>query len=246
MSRASSLMPAILLVLAPWTLAQAQEAKEIIARAVKAHGGEETLSKYPAGKAKGKGIFHGRGLTFTQESAYMMPDKMKEVVELEAMGQKVRQTAILIGSEGVLDVNGMERKLEGLLLESLKAAAHAARLSRLLPLLKDSSYQLTALGESKLDDKVLVGVRVSAKDQRDVSLFFNKETGLLAKIERRGIDPTTKKEYEEERRITDYQVIDGLPTPKKTVILRDGQKFMELEVLEVKYHEKLADSEFKK
>ena len=36
-----------------------------------------------------------------------------------------------------------------------------------------------------LPSQAAVGVRVASKGQKDVSLYFNKETGLLAKVERR-------------------------------------------------------------
>ncbi len=40
--------------------------------------------------------------------------------------------------------------------------------------------------------------------------------------------------------------MDGVPTAKKVVVNRDGNKFMEVEVLETKRLEKLDDSEFAK
>ena len=50
----------------------------------------------------------------------------------------------------------------------------------------------------------------------------------------------------EERIVTEYGKTDGVPTPKKVLINHDGNKFMELEVLETKQLEKLDDSEFAK
>ena len=52
-------------------------------------------------------------------------------------------------------------------------------------------------------------MRVSVKDKKDVSLYFDKETGLLAKMEYRGSDPGTGKEINEERIITEYEQEQG-------------------------------------
>ena len=75
---------------------------------------------------------------------------------------------------------------------------------KLTPLVKDKGYELSLIGESKVEDKPAVGVLVKSKDHNDVSLFFDKETGLLAKLEHRTTDPTSGKEVTEERIIVSY------------------------------------------
>src|SRR5439155_23443093 len=46
---------------------------------------------------------------------------------------------------------------------------------------QDTNFKLAALGESKIDDKPAVGLRVSSKEHRDVELFFDKKDGTLLK-----------------------------------------------------------------
>ena len=80
-----------------------------------------------------------------------------------------------------------------------------------------------------------------------MSLFFDKKTHLLAKVESRGADPVTGNEVNEERIIAEYtKTKDGVPIPKKVIVKHDGKQFIEAEVLEVNFLEKLDDSEFKK
>jgi hypothetical protein len=115
-----------------------------------------------------------------------------------------------------------------------------------MAMLKDKKAEFSPLGEAKVNDKPAVGVKVSAKGHKDVNLFFDKETGLLAKVERRTLDAMSGEDVAEERIITEYQDIDGLKVAKKIIINREGKKFMEVELVEHKPQEKLDASEFGK
>jgi hypothetical protein len=223
------------------------EAKAVIAKAIKAHGGEEAQTKFQAGQTKAKGkIELLGGLEFTQETSFMLPDKFKETVDMEVMGQKLHVVSVVNGTKLFIDANGQEVPIEDKLKDVLKDAMYAMRVGRLVPLVKEKGFELASLGEVKVGDKPAVGVRVSSKGQKDISLFFDKETGLLAKVEHRTVDPMSGNEITEERIITEYTKTDGVPTPKKVTVNHDGNKFMELEILETKRLEKLEDSEFAK
>jgi hypothetical protein len=60
------------------------------------------------------------------------------------------------------------------------------------------------------------------------------------------LDAMTGQEVTEERIIQEYQEIDGAKVAKKALVNRDGKKFVEAEVLEVKSLDKLDESEFAK
>ncbi len=63
----------------------ADDPKAIVTKAIEAHGGTEALTKLKAGRSslKGKLTLPGVGeVDFTQEAAYMMPDKVREALEL--------------------------------------------------------------------------------------------------------------------------------------------------------------------
>jgi hypothetical protein len=223
------------------------DAKAVIVKAVKAHGGEEAVTKYKAGQTKAKGkIELLGGLEFTQESSFMLPDKIKETVDMEVMGQKLHVVSVFNGSKAYIEANGQEVPVEDKIKEALKDGVYAMKVGRLVPLLKEKEFELSSLGEVKVNNKPAVGVRVASKGQKDISLFFDKETGLLAKVEHRTVDPQSGNEITEERIITEYTKTDGVPTPKKVTINHDANKFMEIEVLETKRLEKLDDSEFAK
>ncbi|HKI36859.1 MAG TPA: hypothetical protein VKA46_33715 [Gemmataceae bacterium] len=223
------------------------DTKAILTRAIKAHGGEEARDKFKAGQTKAKGkIEILGGLEFTQEASFMLPDKFKEIVEMEVMGQKLRVVTAFNGSKGFIEANGKEVPVDDKIKDALKDAIYAMKVGQLSSLLKEKGFELSALGEVKVDGKPAVGVRVASKGHKDISLFFNKETGLLAKMEHRTVDPMSGMEITEERIVTEYGKTDGVPTPKRVLVNHDGNKYMEVEILETKRLEKLDDSEFAK
>ena len=172
----------------PLRRAADDDPKEIVAKAIKAHGGEEYLAKHQAVQATEKGKINIPGVgeaDFSQESAYMLPDKFKHTIEFEAMSLKIRFVAISNGDKVSVDatVNGQAADLGTNLKEAYKTVPVVIRISHLTPLLKDKSYELSLIGEDKVDDKKVVGVRVSKKSQKDVNVYFDKETGLLTKME---------------------------------------------------------------
>jgi hypothetical protein len=243
------LSAAALMGLASRGAAADDDPKEIIAKAIKAHGGEETIAKLQAAQIKNKGKIDIPGLgetEFTQEIAYMLPDKLKESFEFQVMGQKVTVNTLVNGETISIEANGMKIDLPDGAKTAIKDAQQMIKVARLVAIVRDKGYELSLIGDVKVEDKDTVGVRVSKKDAKDISLFFDKKTGLLAKLEHRTADQTGK-EITEERIITEYQKnSDGMPQPKKVLVKHDGKNFIEAEVVEIKLFEKLDESEFKK
>src|SRR5262249_31781195 len=132
------------------------------------------------------------------------------------------------------------------LLEIVKDSLYGMRLAQQVFVLKDKSYELALLGEVKVNDRPAVGVKVSSKGRKDVNMYFDKETGLMAKFEHRTRDAMSGQEVGEERIILEYKEVDGLKTAKKVLVNRDGKKFLEAEVNEVKFLDQLDDAEFGK
>jgi hypothetical protein len=102
------------------------------------------------------------------------------------------------------------------------------------------------LGEAKFQDKPALGVRVASKGHKDVNLYFDKNTGLLARVVHRTLDIETGKEINEERIFLEYQDRDGLMEPKKAIVNRDGEKAAEVEVVELKDLNDIDDTLFSK
>jgi hypothetical protein len=240
-----SLVIALLLLASGAARAADDDVKAIIDKAIKAHGGADKLNQDKASQTKNKGTIElFGGISFTEETT-MQANRFKSVLVLQVSGQTVTQTTVFNGEKAWVNVVDKTMELEGKTMDEVKEVIYLARVSRLTTL-KDKPFELSSLGELKVNDRPAVGVKVASKGHRDVNLFFDKETGLVAKIERQGVDPMTEKEFNEERIITEYQEKDGVKFPKKAVINRDGKKFIEVEVLEIKTRDKVDDSEFAK
>lgn len=225
-----------------------QAVRSIIDKAIKAQGGEEKLAKGKAVTWKGKGTFHGLGMPieFTGDW-WVQPAKsqMKNVVDIEVQGAKLQIATVLSGDKGYRSMMGNVEELEGDSLTEAKEELFAGRVGSLL-VLKDPSYKLSPLGESKVGDRVAQGVKVSHKDHRDVNLYFDKENGLLLKNERRVKDPMMNQEFSQETIYSDYRDVDGVQRAKKMTIKRDGNLYIELEITDYKTLEGLDDSVFAK
>jgi hypothetical protein len=223
--------------------------KDIIAKAIKAHGGEEFLTKNKAGTARGKGKITIPGVgevEFTQENAHMLPDKFKESIEMTVAGQKLSVLTLVNGDKVTIEANGKEVDLPDDTKESIKNAGNMLKIGKLVALITDG-YELSLIGEDKVEDKPAIGIRVALKGKKDVNVYFDKKTNLLVKLEYRSTDQFTQKEITEQRIIAEYAMNkDGIPVPKKVIIKHDGDTFLEVELLEVQLLEKLDDSEFKK
>src|SRR5262249_12779332 len=209
---------------------RADEATDILDKAIKAHGGAEKLAKLKAVRTKTKGTLEvAGGLAFTQEVVVQLPDKFKETMDLNVMGNEVKVVTLLNKEKGSIHVNGKEQPLDDKVKAELKEASHAAQVGQLLSL-KKPPFTLTVLGELKVRDKPAVGLKVSAKGFRDIDVWFDKETGRIAKVERRVLDTMSGQEVTEERFVLEYQDFNGQPVAKKVSMNRDGKKFLELEV----------------
>jgi hypothetical protein len=242
----------VVIAFAPAARAVDDNPKEIVAKALKAHGSEEFLTKHMAVQSTEKGKINVPGVgevDFTEEALYMLPDKFRHTVEFEAMNVKVRFVAMINGDKVSVDAtaNGQVADLGTNLKEAYKDVPHVLRVAHLAPLATDKSYELSLIGEDTVEEKKVVGVRVTKKRQKDVSVFFDKETGLIAKMQYQTVDSSNGKEVTEERIIKEYaKDKDGIPYSKKTLIKQDGKVFLESETVEMKRLESIDDSEFKK
>jgi acetyl esterase/lipase len=222
-------------VLPPAALDAAEEAQTILARAIKAHGGEAKLAKLKIMSSKAKGTVHfGSDVPFTLEIAWQWPDRLQNSVTL-SIAKPVTLIETIAGDDSWSNRDGKPGPLGAIKQDELRTQAHIRRLLLLTPLLQDKSYKLSALDEIRVNDHPAVGVRVSCTGERDVKLYFDAGTGLLAKIERRVHDDAGTKELVQEEFFSDYQDIDGVPTATKQLWRRDGKKALEMAFTEVHY-----------
>jgi hypothetical protein len=104
---------------------------------------------------------------------------------------------------------------------------------------------LAPAGEAKVGDQAAVVIRATPKDGREVRLSFDKDAGLLLKVEAQ-VKDARGKEVKQEIFYSDYKEADGVKRAMKVRIEREDKPFIELDVTEYKPLEKLDDKTFEK
>jgi hypothetical protein len=219
----------------------AADARALIDKAMKAAGGKDKLAKLKAQTWKEKGTYYGmgEGLPYTANFAVQWPDKFRFQVEGVF-------TVVLDGDKGWLNAGGETREMTKDELANKKQSNYAGYVTTLVPL-DDKSFTLTTLPESKVDGKPALGVKVAKKGMPDVSLYFDKATGLLVKSGvRTKAEEMDNKEVNQEAYYSDFRDVDGVKVPEKIVVKRDDKLYIEAKNSDVKMAEKLDDKVFAK
>ena len=191
----------------------ADDPKALVEKAIKAKGGAETLEQCTAVRTRYTGHF---GLELGADSKMSFKGEMYEQrggqvrmsFSLDLNGTKMDLVMVSNGDKSWQSMNGAVSESPFNTREYQEQVAYQERVTRLLPLLQEKGFTLTALGESKVEDRAVLGVKVSCKDKPDVSLFFDKETGLLTKYAIRQKQPGLEKEVLTEVVHLKYQEIN--------------------------------------
>ena len=218
-----------------------QDVQEIIKKAVEAQGGKEALTKAQQFKRTSSGtIFFGQAQNFTDELIAALPGKIKLDIKLDT---KENLLMCLEGEAGWSIASGFPIDLSKEKIVELKEESYFLQVTNLVSLLEPSST-LTSLGESKLMNKSVMGVKVSLAGGSEVSLYFDKETNLLTKAERKakqaGVEILKGVQY------SDYQTFGAVKFATKETHFLGGNKFMENKNISYTILEKVDASVFKK
>jgi hypothetical protein len=222
--------------------------KALLAKAIKALGGEDKLSKEKVFTAKFKGKFYmgENGIDYTMELFVQFPGQAKSVISFEVNGMAFTVVSVLNKDKGWVKIGNDTMDLDKDRLAEEKEKMYARSLEGLV-MLKDKAYTLATVGEVKVGKHDAVGIKVSSKGHRDVNLFFDKKTGLLVKTETMVKKEGTDTEVSQEVIYEAYKEIDGIKRPMKLHIKQDGKKYVDVdETTEFKVEEKLDDSTFDK
>jgi hypothetical protein len=182
-------------------------------------------------------------VSFTNETTVQLPDHFKSVVRL-TFGEKTQTIVHLFdGDRATIVVDGQTQPVTTTHTSQLRQTLQLNQALRLVPLLADPTFQLTPLGETNINGRPALGVRVMGHGQRDVRLFFDRSSGLLVKTEQL-LDGVGGKDVRNEAFYSHYRELGGYLRPGKITALRDGVKVMEAELLDAQPLEYVAPIEF--
>lgn len=237
----SSLAPAFLALFVAAPAPQSPE-EAVVKKAIAAHGGEANLKKFPAGLSKIAGTVVEPKLPFTGSMAFSVPDKVRVEMVFEVAGQKASTVQIINGDKVKQTENGTTAKLTAAASDELRESAAIQELALLYPLL-GNKYAVAAGKGGTFDGKECDTIVVKAKGLKETTLAFDKKTGLLTAMQRKGVNPE-QKVVDELTVFTEFKTIDGLVVPMKSKVSHDGRPFLEITVTEYKPLAKVDDKFF--
>jgi len=216
--------------------------EDVVKKAITAHGGEAALKKFPAGTSKITGAVVEPKLPFTGSMAFSVPGKVRVEMVFEVAGQKAATVQVINGDKVSQTENGKASKLTVAAEDELRESATIQEMALLFPLL-EKKYALTAGKDETIDEKECATIVVKAKGLKETTLAFDKKTGYLAAMKRKGLNPT-QQVVDELTTFSDFKTIEGLVVPMKSKVAHDGKAFLEITVTEYKPLAKVDDALF--
>lgn len=217
------------------------KALAVIEKAIKAHGGADALNKAQMRSRTGQGVVSlGGEIRLTTDETVRLPDCCRVVLN----PQSNRVILVLNGDKGWTQAGGATQEMPKSALKEKQEELYVWWLMNLTPLLKDE-FQLKPLADAKVNGRDASIVRVSRKNYPDVRLFFDKDSGLLVKMARRGTESgvPVAKEY----LYSDHKEFDGVEMPTKEVIILNGTaKLSEVKFDNYKVLSRVEDKLFEK
>ncbi len=239
------LMTALVSGLGGAARADDKDVQAVLDKGIKALGGEEKLGKVKAAawKAKGKISFGGNDNDFTNQTTVQGLDHFRSEFEADFGGNKLQGVTVLSGDKGwrKFGDNQMPMDKDGLANEKRNVYLQVIPVT-LLPL-KEKGFKVAAAAEEKVGGKPAAGLKVTAADGKDFTLYFDKESGLPVKMVAKVIG-FGGEESTQETTFSGYKEFDGIKKATKIDSKRNGEKFIEQEITEFKVMDKVDPKTF--
>jgi hypothetical protein len=221
------------------------KAKALLDKAMKAMGGKAKLDKLNTASLKCKitASEGGKEIAVDLDGIWQGLSKYRADLELQEGGKNIKGVLVVNDNKGWFKAMDKTKEAPEGVAAFIQNLFYTARMPQLLPALTDKAYKLTLLAEVKVDEKDAVGLLIEHKDRKNVSLYFDKKTGLPLKSEISLTDPEGSKEITVEYHYRDYKDFDGVKLPAKMTIKLDNKE-LALEVSEIKSAEKVEASQF--
>ena len=221
------------------------DAKVLLDKAIQAMGGEAKLKKLGTVSGKGKitTIKGGQEVSIDLQGTWQGLRQYRANVEIQDGGNNFTGILVINGDKGWFKKNDNTEDAPEGMVPFIQNLFYAARMPQMLPALRDKAYKLAPLGEVKVGTQAAVGLAISHNDFKDVSLFFDKESGLPLKSEIRLTEPRRDRESTIEFLYSDYKDFGGVKLGGKIAIKVDDHDFT-MELSELSAVQKVEESHF--
>lgn len=218
----------------------------LLDKAIKAIGGEEALGKIKAASWKTKGTitFNGNDNAVSTEVTIQGLDHYRQVLDGEFNGNKLKVIVVLAGDKGTRHINDMDRELDKQAIANQKRTIYLSMIPVTILPLKSKDFKVEAIADDKVGDKAVAGIKVTCPDEKDFKLYFDKETGLPAKLVATVAGFGQGQPFTQETTFSEYKEVGGIKKATKVISKRDGEKFMEQTIADFKVLEKVEPKLF--
>ena len=211
----------------------ANPAKTLLDKAIAAKGG---LAKLQSIKS-----VHSEGTMMVTDLAGPVPFKVVANIEYpehfrvdaDMPGGKVAQI-YAAGRYWVIDPDGKANELP----EEGRAEIKASIQRDLIGVLVKAGTGALVVREVDSDEPVLAGVEISGGGMRPLTLFINRDNGLIDRLRYDGQDGRVEERY------SDYRSVDGIQVAFHTTVRRAGMTSIERDVKTIKFNVPIAPGLF--
>jgi hypothetical protein len=223
------------------------EVKAIVAKAIEARGGAANLARFKAMTAKFNGTMYSDDseTKFSGTQQEIAPEKVRMDASMRIGCEEVSTKVVFDGTKGWRSLNGNVVEMTKEEADHLREDRYVSWVAGLRGL-SAKGIKLAPLGKATVAGKPAVGIRVSCEGHPDVSLYFDKATGLIAKRVCQRKDTDTGAAITEEVLYSDFKNVSGLMIPCRMTVNRDGKPYQVGEWLEVTLSENLPEGTFAK
>lgn len=234
-------------LIATWCLSMAVQAgsespRAVLDRAIEAVGGEQQLRKLAKSQYKSGVCSYINGQP-QPEMQWRWLIRLPDCLRQEIIDHRQAASYVLRGSEGWVQTDGEYGTMRERAVQALRDDLHGLKIQYLLEA-REPYYHLQMLPPKRVEGTWSVGILVRGDGVPDVSLYFDKGSGLLVKSEMHVRDMLLGHTLFQEIYFKGYENLQGLKYPMHLVIYQDYSKFREIKVKEVKFLETIRDSEF--
>jgi hypothetical protein len=226
--------------------AHADEAAEILARAVKASAGsEEALAKRRYCLLKQSGvIFLPTGASpATRSAALALPDRGKWALEMKPATGPMTVTVVLNGLRGWSKTSNGVADLPPSQYDSVQNEAYTYWLANLVPL-TSKSIKWELLKDATVDGKPCRVLKATQGSRPAVMLYCDRDSALVLKAAYSGTESfqQTTKEY----LFSAHREFEGQRLPGKVTVMQAGKRIEEWTNESIRFPSSIDDKEFAK
>lgn len=223
------------------------DARTIVIKAVKAHGGEKSFTRWSCGYLKYKtkgGVVPAQFGEVTVEDTFQLPGHFKRVTRMDDSGKELLMVFVVNHGKGwTKKGDAPVEQSENNFTE--KTEHPFAGFCSMAPL-ADAEVRLTLLGTEKVNGKNAIGIRAQSEKLDEVDFYFGSQSGLLLRSRKLLQGDEAAKPSVMEVSLDDYMDVQGTMVPMRIKGSREGKSILDVTLIDARFADKFDESSFTK